>query len=132
MNSKKKPAVKSVSTKLKKCIAQIASPQPGFSLGDTQRMLAESALQDAKEDAENSIGTAKKKSRGSADEATRRIKGGRRSKVTGKSTLPETNFPIVGIGESAGGFEALEVFLANLYGRDITKRKRAEVALNEY
>jgi len=42
-----------------------------------------------------------------------------------KSTLPETNFPILGISASSGGLEALEVFLAKLYGRDITKRKRA-------
>ncbi|MBK8617361.1 MAG: PAS domain-containing protein [Anaerolineales bacterium] len=32
----------------------------------------------------------------------------------GKGTLPETNFPIVGIGASAGGLEALEIFLANV------------------
>jgi len=36
------------------------------------------------------------------------------SKVRGKSTLPETTFPIVGIGASAGGLEALELFLANV------------------
>jgi chemotaxis response regulator CheB len=34
--------------------------------------------------------------------------GGDRIKmVAGKSTLPETSFPIVGIGASAGGLEAL-------------------------
>lgn len=32
----------------------------------------------------------------------------------GASTLPESTFPIVGIGASAGGLEALEIFLANV------------------
>ena len=34
--------------------------------------------------------------------------------IRGKSTRPETSFPIVGIGASAGGQEALELFLANV------------------
>ena len=59
MNSKKKPAVKSESTKPKKRIAQVASPQPGFPLDGAQRNLAEGALQDTNEYAENLIGTAK-------------------------------------------------------------------------
>ena len=46
-----------------------------------------------------------------------------------QSLLPSAEFPIVGIGASAGGLGALAVFLANLYGRDITKRKRAEEEL---
>ena len=40
--------------------------------------------------------------------------GGRTSKAAGKSILPEIIFPIVGIGASAGGLEALEIFLANV------------------
>ncbi len=32
----------------------------------------------------------------------------------GRGTLPEITFPIVGIGASAGGLEALEIFLANV------------------
>jgi len=40
--------------------------------------------------------------------------GGRSSKAAGKSILPEIIFPIVGIGASAGGLEALEIFLANV------------------
>jgi chemotaxis response regulator CheB len=34
--------------------------------------------------------------------------------VRGKSTLPETRFSIVGIGASAGGLEALELFSNNM------------------
>jgi hypothetical protein len=50
------------------------------------------------------IPQAKKKARGSADEAKRK-RGGKLSMVLGKSTLPEITFPIVGIDAPAGGLE---------------------------
>lgn len=59
------------------------------------------------------IPKAKKKARESADKA---VKSG-----AGKSIQPESNFPIVGIGASAGRLEAM----------DISERKQAEDALLE-
>jgi len=60
------------------------------------------------------IPEAKKKLRRSADEAMRNGGGGKLSIVGGKSTLPETSFPIIGIDASAGGLEAPELFRANV------------------
>ena len=59
MNSKKKPVVKSLSTKPKKRIVRDASPAPDLPLDGTQRKLAESALQDDREGMEKVIEKAK-------------------------------------------------------------------------
>ena len=49
-----------------------------------------------------------------ANEAIKNADGGRTPKARGRSILPEITFPIVGIGASAGGLDALEIFLANV------------------
>ena len=59
MNSKKKPVVKSLSTKPKKRIVRDASPAPDLPLDGTQRKLAEGALQDDRAGMEKVIEKAK-------------------------------------------------------------------------
>jgi chemotaxis methyl-accepting protein methylase/chemotaxis response regulator CheB len=59
------------------------------------------------------IPATKKKSQGSTG-AIQKQRKVTLSMPEGEDTLPETRFPIVGIGASAGGLEALELFLANV------------------
>ncbi len=59
------------------------------------------------------ISQAKKKSRGSVSELGQKHVGREFTMEVEESAQPETSFPIVGIGASAGELEALELLLAN-------------------